>query len=274
VVGGVISHQSFFQRQDQVHAEGVAFGAETAKDARAEAEARRQPQQQQPARTEEAGPGGSFWAKLVLGMLVVMVAVFALCVWKKPVALTVASHAWERTIEIEQRKEVRDSAWCDQMPPGASDVSRSKEVRSHKQVKDGETCSKRRKDKGDGTFTETKECQPKYRDEPVYDDKCSYTVDRWEKHRTASSSGRNTSPAPFWPEVRLGRACNSLGCEREGAHRETYSLQLAGSDGKSYSCSMSASRWNLVADGVKKPIKIAVLTGIADCDALSPAGPP
>jgi Zn-finger nucleic acid-binding protein len=188
--------------------------------------------------------------------------------WKKDVSVTVTSHTWSRDIDVERLTAVPDSAWCDSMPSGAYAVSRSRQQRSTKQLPDGETCTTRDVDRGNGTFERKKECRPKYRDEPVYDEKCSFTVDRWQKDRSLSNSGRGTSPSPSWPEVRLGRTCSSLGCEREGAHHETYSLQLAGADGKSYSCSLSASRWNSVADGVKKPIKIAVLTGIADCDAL------
>ena len=41
-----------------------------------------------------------------------------------------------------------------------------------------------RVDRGDGTYTKKRECTPKYRKEPVYDQKCRYKIDKWSLART------------------------------------------------------------------------------------------
>ncbi|MFZ5444565.1 MAG: zf-TFIIB domain-containing protein [Myxococcota bacterium] len=202
----------------------------------------------------------------------VIVALLAFCLvaafWKKDVGVTVTAHSWERGIDIERLTAVSESAWCDSMPSGAYSVSRSREQRSTKKIPDGETCTTRDVDRGDGTFERKKECRTKYREEPIYDDRCHYTIDRWKVSRTAKSAGQGTSPAPYWPDVNLSRLGSALGSEREGARREKYTLSLKGDDGKAYSCDLPATKWNAVPDGHKKVIPIGVITDSADCDKL------
>lgn len=216
-----------------------------------------------------AGQGKKRWPLVVGGVLL---ALLALCLvsalWKKDVGVTVTQHSWEREIDVEVMKAVSDSAWCDAMPGDAYSISRSREQRSTRQIADGETCTTRNVDRGDGTFERKEECRTKYRDEPVYDDKCRFTVDRWRVDRTAKAHGLGTSPAPEWPPVQLSRTGSLLGAERQGGRREKYSLALRGDDQKTYDCAVNLAKWSAVPDGHKKVIKIAVMTGSADCDAL------
>jgi hypothetical protein len=189
--------------------------------------------------------------------------------WTKDVNITVVDHTWQREIDVERMQAMHDDSWCDSMPSGAYSVSRSREQRSTNRIPDGEECSTRDVDRGNGTFERKKECHTKYREEAVYSDRCHYTIDRWGKDHTETAKGRDTSPAPQWPEVSLRRSgCSSLGCEREGSRRETYTLDLKGADGKSYSCSVPNAQWQHVADGLKKPIKVGVITDIPECDQL------
>ena len=116
-------------------------------------------------------------AVIVLLIIAVLVAGF---VWKKKAGFEVAGHSWKRQIAIERFGPVPDSAWCDSMPFGARGVTRTREVRSQNRVPNGEDCHMRKVDQGNGTFTEREECSPKYRDEPVYDERCHYLVDRWD----------------------------------------------------------------------------------------------
>lgn len=206
----------------------------------------------------------------VLGGVAVLCCVFSgvAMMWKKDVNVTVTSHTWTREIDVESMQAVQDDAWCDSAPGDAYNVSRRREQRSTNKIPDGEECHTRDVDRGDGTFERREECKTKYREEPVYDDKCYFTVDRWKKARTERAKGQGTAPAPQWPPVRLGRTGSSLGAEREGPRRETYTLALQGQDGKAYACSVPFSKWQAVSDGTKKPIKVGVLTGAADCDQL------
>src|SRR5262249_52838207 len=114
-------------RRDQVHAEGQVFAGETAKDARDERARLAGAPGAAPALLD-APPTkkGSFLIPgLALGALVLMALLFATCFWKKPVALTVTAHAWERSIQIEQMQAVSEAAWCSELPPGATDVTRT-----------------------------------------------------------------------------------------------------------------------------------------------------
>ena len=211
----------------------------------------------------------SKWPWIVGGVLVVLVAFCLVAAfWKKDVGVTVTAHRWERTIDVETLRAVSESAWCDSMPAGAYSVSRTREERSTRQIADGETCTTREVDRGNGTFERRQECKTKYRSEPVYDDRCHFTVDRWQVSRTEKATGQGLTPAPTWPAVRLLREGTSLGAERQGSRKETYSLSLSGKDGKTYSCSLPAARWAAITDGHAKVIPIGVLTDSPDCDKL------
>ena len=60
----------------------------------------------------------------------------------------------------------------------------------------------------------------------VYDDKCSYNVDRWKVARSVRAGGALAN-APAWPKFSLGRVGDSIGCEREGSHHETYTVTMS-----------------------------------------------
>lgn len=190
--------------------------------------------------------------------------------WTKEATIAVVGHTWTREIAIESLQAVRDSAWCDAMPGDARQVSRSREVRSHNKVRDGETCQNRRVDNGDGTFRESRECSPRYREEPVYDNKCSYTVDRWRPARTARASG-GLDQEPAWPPPGLSCTGNRLGCEREGARTENYVVQLKDeASGNKDECAFDQARWKRFPPGKKLKAQVRVLTDGVECDSLMP----
>ena len=206
----------------------------------------------------------------IIGAIALVLAAFCLVsmFWTKDVGVTVTAHSWERTIDIERMTAVSEDSWCDSMPSGAYSVSRSREQRSTKKIPDGETCTTRDVDRGNGTFERKQECHTKYREEPIYDDRCHFTIDRWKVSRTARAAGQGTEPAPNWPPVNLSRTGNSLGSEREGSRNEKYTLALMGDDKKPYTCTVASAKWNGIADGHKKVIPIGVITGAAECDKL------
>jgi hypothetical protein len=212
------------------------------------------------------------WALAGCGILgLALVALFAVAVlWRRPVEARVMGHTWERAIDIDVFGPHQDSAWCDQMPSGAYGVSRSREVRSHDKVPAGEDCSTRRVDQGDGTFREERDCKPRYTEEPVWDEKCRFTTDRWTRERTATASGSGVSPAPDWPALTLRRgSCH--GCEREAARREVYKVQFLSSEGKAFECPFDEARWRDTAQGARWHVEVRVLTGTPSCGTLVPA---
>jgi hypothetical protein len=183
----------------------------------------------------------------------------------------VAGHAWKREIQVEQLGPVRDSSWCDQMPHDAYRVSHERAVRSHRQVPDGQDCHTRRSDQGDGTFRESRECTPRYREEPIYDDRCNYTVDRWHHERAVVASGQEVTPPPSWPATDLVRQGNCLGCEREGGRSETYTVSLLDAKtGKTRGCDFEEARWASLAPGSEWVVDVGMYVDYTECSSLRP----
>jgi predicted amidophosphoribosyltransferase len=247
-------------RGERVVAEGQVFAGETRDAARRAAAA--------PAASEKRR---SRWPLFVLLFLGIGAAVLLVAfLWKEDVALAVKSRHWSREIDIEQFGPKRESAWCDRLPPDAKAVSRTRKERSKRRIPDGETCRTRKVDNGDGTYRETRECEPKYREEPVYDDHCSYSVDRWGVVRKVTAEGRGVA-APAWPQVGSLRAGSSVGSEREAARRETYAVDLTDAKGKVGSCEVDAARYARLAEGTRWLAERRGLTGGILCDTLRAA---
>ena len=200
----------------------------------------------------------------------------------KETTATVSQRTWLREIQIEKLASVSESVWCDSVPADAYAVARTREQRSSKKIPDWQDCHEERVDKGDVTFVKRRECTPRYREEPIYDNRCHFQVNRWRTARSVKA-GAETSSAlmPVWPSVGnlysgssganlsangLGGTRSLVGAEREGPRRENYTLTLA-SGGKTWTCSVSENVWRKYEDGSTTPIKVR-FTGGADCDSL------
>ncbi len=195
---------------------------------------------------------------LALGLVALMVAVF----WTRSVDVTVTSHAWERKVEVEQYSTVHDSAWCDAKPAGARNVRRSEKERSTRRVADGQDCRTVRSDNGDGTYSTSEECSTRYREEPVYDDWCSYDVDRWVTDRW--DQARGSDRAPRWPEPRV-TGCASLGCTRLGSRSASYMLAISAEDGTATVCDVDQALWETADVGQTLHGRQRVATGALTC---------
>jgi hypothetical protein len=256
------------RRQDQVVAAGVAYAGDSAEAARREQARGALPPAPPPKKSATGlfvalGGGAVLLALLFCGLLFVF--------WKKEAGLTVAGHAWKREVQIERFGPVSESDWCDQMPSGATSVRRSREVRSHKDVPDGEDCKIRKVDNGNGTFTEKRECKTRYKKEPVYGDRCSYQIEKWKTARTETASGQSLADAPRWPEPKLARTGSCVGCEREGKRTETYSVTFKDQHGETYGCDFPEARWAGIRPATSWKGEIRRLTSSLDCDSLQPA---
>ena len=200
---------------------------------------------------------------LVLGLITVGL------LWKKEVSATVEGHSWKRGIAIESLQQVNESAWRDSVPGDAYATSCAREQRSTRKVADGETCHTKDVDRGDGTFERKNVCETKYRSEPVYDDKCRYTVDRWRQSRSVVAEG-GLDDAPAWPPVSLRQAGTCRGCEREGAKSQEYIVTLGGPENAKFKCDKPEAEWRSYKKGSKYALKVRVMTGGADCSSLKP----
>jgi hypothetical protein len=255
------------RRADQLAGPGAGFAGETEADAKREIAGRGTP----PKKSKKGLVVG-----IVLGVVALIAAVIAvLLLWKQEVGLQATGHTWKREVRIEAFQTLSQEAWCDQMPGDAFQVTRSREVRSHNQIPDGEECSTRRQDRGDGTFTETQECKTRYRSEPVYDDKCRFQVNRWAYLRSAFAEGKSLAEQPVWPAIQLKQTsggADTLGNEREGPRIETYTVWFVDAERKQHSCEMPQANWAATPAGSAWNGEVGVLTGVLDCATLKPPG--
>jgi hypothetical protein len=188
--------------------------------------------------------------------------------WKREGSLEVAGHSWVREIQVQRFGPVDESSWCDSMPGDAQNVRRSREQRSTRRVPDGESCQTRRIDNGDGTYSEREECTPRYRQEPVYDDKCYYRVDRWALARTERATGASLAEEPQWPAVSLARTGQCIGCEREGPRSETYTVLFREQSGEESRCTFPQAQWASYAPGSRWKGDLTVVGDVLDCESL------
>jgi hypothetical protein len=273
---GADAKQAVGRVEHQVAA-GQVFAGETIKDARAEARARRDARAQhelRKGRPASSGPSPRMKLGLIVGgvLLLCAVLVWVFVFWKREATMEIEGHRWARTIDVEVFDTVRDSAWCDELPRGARRVGKSREQRSTKQVQDGQECVKRRQDNRDGTFKEVEECKPKYRSEPVYDDRCHFDIDKWVVRRTEESAGQGKRPEPSWPAVKLAKTGSCKGCEREGARRQLYMLRLLDRRaGQAHECAVDEATWQKAEPGSQWTVEVKVVGGGLDCETLRPA---
>lgn len=248
--------------QDQVRADEAKFAASLSLRQQ-EAERRRHPAAvAPPART--GNQRLYLWVAVALSVLGL---VLALLFWTRQETVVVSGHYWRQAIQIERYGPVAESAWCDSMPFAAYGVARHSEIRSYQQIPDGQDCQMRRVDRGDGTFTEHQECRPKYRSEPVYDQRCDYRIDRWSWSREASAEGHDL--APRWPSTGLAAARPCLGCEREGGRESRFEVLLRG-QGREYRCGLAQEAWRGMRDGSRWTLKVGAVDKQPRCDSLKP----
>ncbi|GAB4442272.1 MAG: hypothetical protein OHK0011_24690 [Turneriella sp.] len=254
-------------RSEQVTAEGAAFAGDSKAKAKEDFERQKLGLTGDAGAAETPPPSNKKWYIIggVAGAAVVaLIAGFFI---SRTVEVKVESHNWERTVKIEAYKARTESAWCDAKPYDAYMVISKREVRSYNKVADGETCDMVRVDKGDGTFKKERRCKTRYKEVPVYGEKCYYRINRWGHERDITARGGLSEPV-VWPAVSI-RTGNCLGCEREGSRSESFNLVLAQvkKPDKKHNCSYPEAKWRAIPDGAVKKIKVRMVGG-AKCDTL------
>lgn len=167
------------------------------------------------------------------------------------------SFEWNYEINVESLETVDESDWT--LPSEARLKNTKQEFHHYQQVldhyetktrtytvqvPDGYDISYSYSDNGDGTFSQHETKTPKYRSEtktetyqdpvyrqdPVYQTKYYYEIDKWLHKRYVETSG--TDKKPYWGELNLEEK------EREGKHKETYHVKgTVKGEIKTYSCS-------------------------------------
>ena len=212
-------------------------------------------------------PVSSPWPQRVLiGVVSVFIMIGIAIFWTKTSEVTVLGQSWNREISLEVLKPVSQSSWCDAVPGDAYGIGRSRQQRGSREIPDGEECSTQQIDRGDGTFVEREYCQTRYRSEPVYDYRCSYTVNRWVPNRVAQLAGASIANLA-WPSPQLTKPGSCVGCEREGPRREKYTVELGGLS-KPTVCEVPEAIWRQAAVGTRLRLKVGAVAGDVRCDSL------
>ncbi|MEM9293394.1 MAG: hypothetical protein AAGD01_17050 [Acidobacteriota bacterium] len=172
------------------------------------------------------------------------------------ITATPYGYEWEQRTEIEHQELVTESAWEDEVPAEAQQLSSTRELFGEDRVRTGtrtetRTIMERRrigtervkvetKELGDGSVEDVFESRPIYENvertreievpvfevQPVYKNKVSYTIQRWKPHRTHRAFG--TGRPEVWPEADLNEG------EREKNQERDFVVQLRDADGKIY----------------------------------------
>jgi hypothetical protein len=230
---------------------------------------------------------------LVIGFGVALLAVLFLAACPRTVPVELVGHSWSRVIPVERYTTLTATDWCSSMPSDARENSRWTEFSHNEQIPDGEDCqtvagscseSCTNVDNGNGSFSEVctqtctadeVKCTTRYREEPVYADKCSYDYDRWVVVRKVEASGWDLEPR--WPPEPSHDACgHAVGCERLGRREEVYKLHFitrdlgAGEEPEPLDCERSEAQWRTFEVGARFVGKVSRLTGNLNCDKLEP----
>lgn len=205
-------------------------------------------------------------AIVLIGLAAVGFFLFSMFATRDATA-TATQFLWERTIVVEELGPVSGRADCGAVPLGAYNIDRRREQVSSRQVPDGEECTTRQVDQGDGTFRSERVCSPRYRSEPVYGDVCYFVVNQWARDREEVARGeRGTAPA--WPQVRLAREGTCVGCERLGARNEVYTVRFTEEDGNTFDCEMSTEFWQNTLEGAQFTLKVRRVGGQPLCESI------
>lgn len=214
---------------------------------------------------------GTWLAIAIVALLAICCGVIIYAVtYRADAEATVSTVSWERTIAIESFQAVPGSAWEDDVPGDAYAISCQREQRDTRRVPDGshEECSD--VDQGDGSFRRECRTVQDYRDEPVYDHRCRFTVNRWAHARQVTASGTG-GDSPAWPAYTLALGTGALGRERAGAQQEQYAVVIRLEDGDTHTCRFdNEADWAQYRAGMAVTLKLNI-TGGADCATLKPA---
>lgn len=178
--------------------------------------------------------------------------------------VTILELSWNREISIETIETFEENGWS--LPNGAklrytaTELHHYIQVLDHYETKTREVAKERivgyedyvagHKDLGNGYFEEIINSRPIYetyyeqetyeeaiyRDEPVYQTKYYYDIDRWTYNRSVKTSGNDKNV--YWGEVSLRFG------EREGSRTEAYFANVVDKKGKESKFLFDFDTWN------------------------------
>jgi hypothetical protein len=197
---------------------------------------------------------------LPVGVIIFISILYALFATRE-VSLTVTGMTWERTVYVEESREVTEEDWA--VPAGGSIIKSWRDVHHQEDVLDHykpvrvpyQTQTGTREyvcgkiNLGNGYFTdktcrdpiyETRyktEQEPVYRKKPVYGTMYQYRINRWfDVKNPPRSSG--TDKFPYWPRFTIS------GNQRERTRSENYIIHFRDGDGNIHTKSYYFNTWS------------------------------
>ncbi|CAN5893547.1 hypothetical protein BH11MYX2_BH11MYX2_09910 [soil metagenome] len=201
---------------------------------------------------------------IIIGAILAVIFVIWFIFFRtKNETVKVTGHHWKSQIAVEEFGSVQHTDWRDHVPVRARSSTCYQKQRSTKKVDTGQqTCSSSRSDNGDGTFEKKQNCHPVYRDEPVYDDWCSYSLDEWHQVSSLVSTGAGLSAS--WPATSLpATASDHYGSQRTGSRTQTLTIDF-GAD----TCDVTDAIWRKYADGQRYKVTVRARSGSVVCGDL------
>jgi hypothetical protein len=209
----------------------------------------------------------------------------------------VALKTWERSLEVQAYRTVRESDW--QLPSGGRQLRSYRAIRDYRQELDHyerrtrqvsdrvqvgtEEYSCGTIDRGNGYF-EDRMCdrpvyetryrseeyqEPVYRKVPIWATKYDYEIERWVRDTVLKAAGeadeRNDPDEAEWPAPRLGKD------RREGERTELYRLEFRTPDGDVYQREVPLRLFDEYDVG--EPVKLKVRRS-GTVEILGPDGKP
>ncbi len=183
------------------------------------------PQSQKTNSTPVALKASSFrpWMMLPIGAILMLVCVIIGFLLFRTTAISgiVQSTQWQRTISIQEQRQVTKQDWRDQVPGGAVIQSCQQQYRSRqdnpapgaKQV-----CSTKMIDQGNGAAKVEETCYYE-----IYADYCKYQALEWQTVNQPQVHGIDLNP--YWPQVTPANG------QREGGRTESYTVSFQTNDG-------------------------------------------
>lgn len=181
------------------------------------------------------GGGNMLWLFIAVAVLVVvgLIAFVIMGMRTSDKTVTVSDARWERTIQIIAPMPVRGSAWADQVPANAANVSCRQEFRyTSSQPAEGsrEVCGTPYTiDTGTGLGRVVQDCEYE-----IYDDMCSYTTMQLGVINTVVTQGsalQDSGIAPKWPVA-------NLAADQQLGNRQEQYVCVFSDDGEQYSVTM------------------------------------
>ena len=217
---------------------------------------------------------------ITAGVLAVILAITGLVYLFTPKIeeVTIQSFEWERNIEVEEYKTVKEDDWS--VPAGGRVYDERTEIKTYVSVIDHYETKTRTyteqvldhyeeyvsgyRDLGNGHFeeitsqrpvyrtetrTETYE-EPVYRQDPVYATKYYYEIERWLHKENLKTSGKDQNP--YWYEYTYKEK------EREGSKSEKYSVVVKTEKDKIKTYDLKYDEWVSLKKGQTLKLKVHI----------------